>query len=167
MILVYTGNGKGKTSATVGQAIRALGHGMRVAFGQFMKRDEQAGEQTVLTQLLEKRFRAGGMGFLTTAEDRPLHRKAALELLEWAKAQFTRVDMLLLDEALYALGYGLVTEDELKDLMRLAEEHNVHLVLSGRNAPEWLTEQADLVTEMQEIKHPYASGIPAARGIEF
>ena len=81
VILVYTGNGKGKTSACVGQAVRALGQNMTVAFGQFMKRDGQAGEQRMLAQWLGPRFLAGGEGFLRREEDRPAHRAAALRVL--------------------------------------------------------------------------------------
>jgi cob(I)alamin adenosyltransferase len=81
MILIYTGNGKGKTSACVGQALRALGQGLRVAFGQFMKKEGVGGEQLVLAQLLGEKFRAGGLGFLRVEEDRPKHREAALHTL--------------------------------------------------------------------------------------
>ncbi|MDL2272877.1 cob(I)yrinic acid a,c-diamide adenosyltransferase, partial [Desulfovibrio sp. OttesenSCG-928-I05] len=103
MILVYTGNGKGKTSACVGQAVRALGQGFSVVFAQFMKRDGQAGEQAMLTQLLGASYRAGGKGFLTRPEQFPEHRAAALELLTWLNALSPLPDMLVLDEALYAL----------------------------------------------------------------
>ena len=82
MIIVYTGKGKGKTSACVGQAARALGQGLRVAFGQFMKRDGQAGEQKILRELLApSRFLAGGEGFFRREEDRPIHRAAARNAL--------------------------------------------------------------------------------------
>ena len=87
MSLVYTGDGKGKTSACVGQTVRALGQNMTVAFGQFMKRDGQAGEQAMLAKLLDEHFLAGGLGFLRNDADRPAHRQAALRVLEWARAQ--------------------------------------------------------------------------------
>ena len=167
MILVYTGEGKGKTSACAGQALRALGQGMSVAFGQFMKRDCGAGEQQMLRQLLGPRFRAGGLGFLRHEEERPAHRAAAVELMEWARQQAQEVDMLILDEALYALGAGILTREELAPLLARASEGDRHLVLSGRGLPGWLAEAADLVTEMQERKHPWRKGIPACRGIEF
>ena len=167
MILVYTGNGKGKTSACVGQAVRAHGQGLRVAFGQFMKRPDQAGEQSVLQSLFQDRFLACGGGFFRKEEDRPRHREAALELLTWAHSQAVDADMLILDEALYALGSGLVTREELEGLIDMARQRPFHLVLSGRGMPEWLLEAADLVTEMGEVKHPFQSGIAAGRGIEF
>ncbi|MEG6505114.1 cob(I)yrinic acid a,c-diamide adenosyltransferase [Nitratidesulfovibrio sp. 1201_IL3209] len=167
MLLIYTGNGKGKTSACVGQAIRALGQGLTVAFGQFMKRPGQAGEQAMLDRLLGERFRAGGKGFLRREEDRPAHRKAALDLLQWAEDILPEVDMLVLDETLYALGYCIVTNEEVECLLELAETQCKHLVLSGRGLPGWLAERADLVTEMNEVKHPWQKGVQATKGIEF
>ncbi|MDE7241900.1 cob(I)yrinic acid a,c-diamide adenosyltransferase [Desulfovibrio sp.] len=167
MILVYTGEGKGKTSACAGQALRALGQGMGVAFGQFMKRECGAGEQLMLRQLLGERFRPGGLGFLRHEEDRPAHRAAAAELVDWAREQAAEVDMLILDEALYALGAGILTREELAPLIAGARGVERHLVLSGRGLPDWLSGEADLVTEMRERKHPWRKGIPAAPGIEF
>ena len=167
MILVNTGNGKGKTTASVGQAIRALGKEHTVAFGQFMKRDKQAGEQYMLHKLLGDFFFAPGDGFLTKPEQFPKHRASSEKLIWWAKERLLDVDMLILDEALYALSSELLTDEELKELISLAREHDTHLVLSGRGAPEWLIEEADLVTEMTEIKHHYKAGIPAQKGIEF
>lgn len=167
MILVYTGNGKGKTSACVGQALRALGQGMEVAFAQFMKRDGQAGEQAMLSRLLGRRFHAGGEGFFRHEEERPPHRKAALDTLVWADRQLDEVNMLVLDESLYALGAGLLNRDELEGVLSAAAERGVHVTLSGRGLPDWLAEAAHLVTEMREIKHPWRQGGQAVRGIEF
>lgn len=167
MLLIYTGDGKGKTCACVGQAVRALGQGLSVAFGQFMKRHGQAGEQRMLAQWLGDRFLAGGEGFLRRKEDRPAHRAAALRVLAWAREQLSSADMLILDETLYALGAGILEREEVESLLAEARAQNRHLVLSGRNAPDWLIEAADLVTEMGEIKHPWRAGVKAAPGIEF
>lgn len=167
MILVYTGNGKGKTSASIGQAVRALGQGMRVAFYQYMKRDGAGGEHEVLRKLLGDGFFAGGLGFLTKPEQFPEHREAALRVTAKAEEDISGLDMLVLDEALYALKAAILTREELENIMRLCEEHGTHLVLSGRDAPAWLCDAAHLVTEMTEIKHPYKQGIPATKGIEF
>ena len=167
MILVYTGEGKGKTCACAGQALRALGQGMAVAFAQFLKRDCGAGEQVMLRRLPGVRFRAGGLGFLRNEKDRPAHRAAALELLAWAGEQLPAVDMLILDEALYALGAELLRQEELRALMETSRGLERHLVLSGRGLPDWLAAEADLVTEMRERKHPWRRGIAAAPGIEF
>ena len=199
MILVYTGNGKGKTSACVGQAIRALGQDLRVAFAQFMKKDVQAGEQRLLRQLLGPRFHIGGSGFFRTEADRPRHCEAALATLTWAWTMLPDVNLLVLDEALYALRAGLLTKEDFlglsgpldgkgaageeegaalgdipqgtpgrqTGLLAAARAHNTHLVLSGRDLPDWLREAADLVTSMEEVKHPWQAGIPACKGIEY
>ncbi|WP_027187561.1 cob(I)yrinic acid a,c-diamide adenosyltransferase [Desulfovibrio cuneatus] len=167
MLLIYTGNGKGKTSASVGQAIRALGQGLTVYFGQFMKRPEQAGEQKILATLLNERFLACGAGFFRKEEERPTHREAALHLLQWATAHLDTADMIILDETLYALGSGLLTQQEITTLLDAAERAGTHVVLSGRGLPDWLRERADLVTEMMEIKHPYNLGERAGKGIEY
>lgn len=167
VIIVYTGLGKGKTSACVGQALRALGQGLEVAFGQFMKRECGAGEQAMLRRLLGKRFRPGGLGFLRREEERAAHREAALALLHWAQEQLGEVEMLVLDEVLYALGADILSREELMQLLESARSQDRHLVLSGRGLPDWLACEADLVTEMQERKHPWRKGIPAAPGIEF
>lgn len=167
MILIYTGNGKGKTSACVGQALRALGQDLRVGFGQFMKKDVRAGEQVLLERLLGENFRAGGRGFFRREEEREEHRAAALTLLAWARERLPRLDMLLLDESLYALRAGLLERAEVEALLREAREASCHLVLSGRDAPQWLMDMADLVTDMGEVKHPSRQGVAAQRGIEF
>ena len=87
--------------------------------------------------------------------------------LDWAQEQLDLVDMLVLDESLYALGSGILERQELEQLMAQARGQGRHLVLSGRNAPDWLVEAADLVTSMTEIKHPWRTGVKAAPGIEF
>lgn len=167
MILIYTGNGKGKTSACVGQALRALGQNLRVGFGQFMKKDVRAGEQVLLERLLGENFRAGGRGFFRREEERAEHRAAAMTLLAWARERLPRLDMLVLDESLYALRAGLLERAEVEALLRESREASCHLVLSGRDAPQWLMDMADLVTDMGEIKHPAQHGVMAQRGIEF
>lgn len=167
MILVYTGKGKGKTCACVGQALRAHGQGLKVLFGQFMKRPAQAGEQRLLAELLGDRFQAGGKGFFREEESRQEHRDAASSLLAWVEKNLPGTDMLVLDESLYALGLGILHESELRNIIDKADGLGAHVVLSGRGMPDWLRDEAHLVTEMQEIKHPYADGRKATKGIEF
>jgi cob(I)alamin adenosyltransferase len=167
MLILYTGNGKGKTSACVGQALRAMGHGMAVAFGQFLKRDNQSGEQRILSQLLGTSFFAGGEGFFRHEKDRARHRGAALKTLAWGKNILSGADMLVLDETLYALDAALLAKEEVANLVETSGALGRHLVLSGRNAPDWLVQAADIVTEMREIKHPCRNGVVAAPGIEF
>lgn len=167
MILVYTGPGKGKTSACLGQTVRALGSGLRVAFAQFMKRDGEAGEQAFLRQCLGDDFLAGGAGFFRREEDRPLHRAAAERTLAWARERLPDVDVLILDESLYALGKDLLTLHELQVLLKECRQHETHLVLSGRGFPADMLDEVDMVTEMQEVRHPWQQGQGAVRGIDF
>lgn len=169
MLLIYTGDGKGKTSASVGQAVRAYGAGLVVAFAQFMKRDVKAGEQQVLRMLLGEAFYAGGLGFYRDKSKKAAHRAAAEDVLRWVHERMESggVELLVLDEALYALGAELLKKEELESIIAWSLGHGCHLVLSGRGLPDWLREEADLVTEMKLIKHPYEKGIKAQRGIEF
>ncbi len=167
MIIIYTGNGKGKTSACVGQAIRAHGNALHVCFAQFMKSDQQTGEQKFLQRLLKEDFFIGGKGFFTKEEQRAEHRAAAVRVLTWAQEKSSTADMLILDECLYALKSGLVTQEEVTELIRLCNDTKVHLVLSGRGLPEWLTNLADIVSEIADIKHACKKGVPATIGIEF
>ena len=167
MLLIYTGNGKGKTSACVGQAVRALGQRLSVAFGQFMKRADQAGEQEMLSELLGEDFLASGAGFYRQAQFEK-HRAKAEELLRWARERLDHgVDMLVLDEAIYALNHGLVLEDELRGIITRCRDEGRHLVLSGRGAPAWMVDLADIVSDITEVKHVYANGGKASPGIEF
>ena len=168
MLIIYTGDGKGKTSACVGQCIRALGQGYQVVFAQFMKRDGQAGEQKILRELLNDQFLAGGAGFFRSEAERNIHRGSVCKVLKWIFAHSTHdTDMLILDEALYALGSGLLEKSELEDIISMSKKKEIHLVLSGRGVPEWLEEKADLISSVTEIKHPWRKGIGAQRGIEF
>ncbi len=168
MIVVYTGDGKGKTSAALGQILRALGHGLRVACAQFMKRDDVAGEQRFLATHLGDDFLVGGLGFFRDHQDRTRHREAALSTLVWASSKVAAdVQVLVLDEVLYALGAGVLEQKELQALLDRARERNVHLVLTGRGLPEWLGRQADLITEMLPVKHPFNQGQGALKGIDF
>lgn len=167
MIIVYTGDGKGKTSASVGQAIRALGQGMRVCFAQFMKSNRSTGEQLFLGKTLGDDFYIGGCGFFRTEAERPQHRKAAQATLAWAQQHVAACAMLVLDEALYALRSGLVTQQEIESLLDAATAAGTHVVLSGRGLPNWLEARADIVSSLQEIKHAWQQGIAATRGIEY
>lgn len=176
MLIIYTGNGKGKTSACVGQALRALGRGFTVFFAQFMKSRDVAGEQLMLGRLLGDDFYCNGKGFYRGgAEEFTKHRAAAEETLAWALSRLAALQgsapapgrMLILDEAIYALNHDLLTEMELRTIIKLCRAQGVHLVLSGRGLPAWLAEEADLISEIQEIKHPLQAGIKAGEGIEF
>jgi cob(I)alamin adenosyltransferase len=168
VIVVYTGEGKGKTSAAVGQCIRALGRGLSVAFGQFMKKPGQAGEQKLLAELLDSRFMASGAGFYRDTSDFEPHRSRAAFLLaaveQWLELD---LDMIVLDEALYALGAGLVTREELERILDRADAGATHVVLTGRGLPDWLEQRADIVSEVKPLKHAYDKGSGPVPGIEF
>ncbi len=167
MLLIYTGNGKGKTSACLGQVVRALGADKRVLFVQFIKQAGEAAEQIMLEKLLGENFYAGGAGFFLHEKDRLFHTKAAQKTLHWAKNHLPQADIIILDESLCALEQALITSEELADFLEAAK--NQHVVLSGRHAalPQWLLELADMVTELREIKHPWQTGKKAVKGIDY
>lgn len=166
MILVYTGDGKGKTCACVGQALRAIGSGLDTIFAQFMKRPDRAGEQALLSRLLGDSYRASGPGFFRSEEDREQHRKLALELLEWALAQ--GADMTILDEAIYALRRDLLRREEVEPfLAECSRSKYAHATLSGRGAPAWLLAMADTATEMRPLAHHFSKGFSALPGLEY
>ena len=148
LIIVHTGDGKGKTTAALGMAMRAWGNGMRVLILQFIK---------------------GGLGFSQRGDNREeQHRQAAQELLHTAKNEIQQGmwDMIILDEFNYAYSFGFIKRSELDDLLA-ARPSCMHLIFTGRNAAQELIERADLVTEMKLVKHPYQQGIKAQEGIEF
>ena len=177
LIIVYTGDGKGKTSAALGAAMRALGHGWRVLMIQFFKGDWPVvyGELE-LAKRLHPQFEVLqlGRGFVKIMGD----KKPFEEHVEAAKAaiQLTRermlsgqYDVLILDEVNYALGYMDFKLIELEDVLELLKSKppQMHVILTGRNAHPKIVEMADLVTEMREIKHPMKSGVPAQQGIDY
>jgi cob(I)alamin adenosyltransferase len=171
LILVNTGNGKGKTTAALGMGLRAWGQGMKVLVLQFIKGGWKYGELKAAEKMgPDFEIRQMGEGFIKGPEDQSLeeHRHAAAEALAAAKTEISsgKYDLIILDEILYAINYGLVALSDALDLMALKPD-NLHLVLTGRNAPPEIIERADLVTEMREIKHHYTKGTPAQKGIEF
>ncbi|HOV79116.1 MAG TPA: cob(I)yrinic acid a,c-diamide adenosyltransferase [Bacillota bacterium] len=171
LILVNTGNGKGKTTAALGMGLRAWGQGMKVLVLQFIKGGWKYGELKAAEKLAPGfEIRQMGEGFIKGPGDKELdeHRQAAGEALEAARTEIAsgKYDLIILDEILYAIHYGLVALDDVLALLD-GKPEELHLVLTGRNAPPEIIEKADLVTEMKEIKHPFTSGIAAQKGIEF
>ena len=180
MILVYTGDGKGKTSAALGAAFRALGHGWRVLVVQFLKGDWPIvfGELQSAKRHARLEFLQAGRGFVNIMGDKkPLkeHRRAASAALLLAKKKIlsSRYDLVALDEALCALetaGASLLAPKELFGLLK-AKPVKTHIILTGRlrnrSARKKLLAVADLYTEMKEVKHPYQKGIPALKGIDY
>ena len=166
---VYTGNGKGKTSAAFGLALRAVGRGLKVYMIQFIKGGFDYGELYVVNRLPNFTMKAFGRGkFVTDVPPTEEDVKLAREAFELAREVVSsgRYDVVILDEINVALHLKLVGINEVTDLIRNKPKH-VELVLTGRYAPPEVVELADLVTEMREVKHPYTKGAPPRKGIEF
>lgn len=167
---VYTGNGKGKTTAALGLVFRAAGHGLRSYIGQFMK-GQPYGEIEAAKRLhpyvtLEQYGRPGWVHVtVSPAEEDVQAAHAGLERARRA-LQSGEYDLVVLDELCTAHHFHLVSLDEVLALVD-AKPWGVELVLTGRYAPPELLDRADLVTEMKEVKHPYQSGVPARAGIEY
>jgi cob(I)alamin adenosyltransferase len=173
LTLVYTGDGKGKTTAAVGLTVRAAGNRMRVFFLQFIKGQWKSGEREILRGLPGVDLEVTGRGFTIEGlrnPNIPMEDHAAAAAHGWQAAQHIvqqgDYDLVVLDEILGAVTAGLVPLDELLALVR-NKPAELHLVLTGRGAPPELVEVADLVSEVQPIKHPFERGIKAQRGIEF
>ena len=166
-IHLYTGDGKGKTTAAMGLALRAAGHGWQVYIGQFMK-GQFYGELASLKHVPEVTIEQfGDVGCFRKEEVTDLHRDQAHNGLERIREIFrdNRHQLVILDEICVTIWFGLVGLQEVLDLME-QKPPEVELVLTGRRAPDELTEAADLVTEMREVKHYYTQGILARDGIE-
>ena len=171
LIITFTGNGKGKTTAALGMALRALGQGMRVIVLQFIKGGWEYGE-LMMAEKLGPNFviKQMGLGFVRnlTEEQKGQHKQAATEALRSAAQVITsdNYQMVILDEVFYGIKYNFFTVSDLVELLQ-QKPNKLHLVLTGRDAPEEITSLSDLVTEMREVKHPYNKGITAQRGVEF
>ncbi len=172
LVIVYTGGGKGKTTAALGLALRATGYGHRVCMIQFIKGSWHYGEMDS-SKRLEPGFEliAAGRGFVGIIDDtspRKAHEEIAGEALKLsrAKIQSDAYDVVILDEINYAVKLGLVEAGDVAGLIR-NRPRRLNLVLTGNHAAPEVLELADLVTEMREIKHPFRSGIKARRGIDF
>jgi cob(I)alamin adenosyltransferase len=169
LVEIFTGNGKGKTSAALGVVLRALGHGWRAHIVYFMKGGYPYGEQEALSQLPNVSFaRFGQEDFVDPTNIKPEEREQARQALEEARRAVLsgEYDLVVLDEVNIAAAWNLVDVKDVIELIRQKPE-KVELILTGRYADERLIELADLVTEMKEIKHPYGKGISARRGIEY
>lgn len=165
-VQVYTGNGKGKTTASIGLAVRALGAELRVFFAQFLKSGTYS-ESSILGGLNNLTYRQYGTGQFIMRKPTEEDRVAARAGIEDAREALRSgaYDVVILDEANVACSLGLIAED---DLLTVASERpeRTELVFTGRGAPPRLIEIADLVTEMREVKHYYRQGIAARKGIE-
>ena len=169
LVYIFTGDGKGKTSAALGVILRALGHGLRVHITYFMKGDYPYGERHVLSQLPNVDFISfGSLGFINPENIKPEEIEQAKQALDNARqAIFSgNYDLVVLDEVNLAVAWKLIALDEVIRLIR-DKPPNVELILTGRQADTKLVQMADLVTEMLKIKHPYDEGTLARKGIDY
>jgi cob(I)alamin adenosyltransferase len=181
LVQVYVGAGKGKTTAALGLALRAVGHGLRVCVVQFLKGGWESGERTAAARLAPElevhSFGAAQWGDRSQTEDGTPwweippsedDRRKAREGLAFARGAVSSgdYDVVILDEVLGALKGGLLLLEDVMGVMR-ARSLRVELILTGRTAPPEVIEAADLVTEMTAVRHPYERGVQARRGIEY
>ncbi len=169
LVLLYTGDGKGKTTAALGQALRAAGHGLRVCIIQFIKGPWETGESKALRAFAELiELHATGSGFTWQAKDMEEVRQTAMAGWRLARDKIMSdgFDLVVLEELTYLVAYGILAEKEIIDLLA-ARPPRLHVLITGRDASSGLIAAADLVTEMREIKHHYQSGIQASKGMEW
>ena len=169
LLIVHTGKGKGKSTAAMGLAVRAIGNGMKVGIVQFVKGVWETGERVVLDRFPELcTIKAMGEGFTWDTQDRQRDIAAARAAWDYAKQLIAdpSYKMVILDELNIVLRYDYLPLDEVSETLRNKPE-DLHVVVTGRNAKEPLIEMADLVTEMTQLKHPFRGGVKAQVGIEF
>jgi|TARA_B000000475_G_scaffold255757_1_gene235690 cob(I)alamin adenosyltransferase len=172
LTIVYTGKGKGKTTAALGIALRATGYKKKICMIQFIKGSWHYGEMDS-SKRLEPEFEmvAIGKGFVGIIDDKSSktdHQKVAKEAIRISneKIQSGKYDIVILDEINYAVNLNLISLEDVLELIK-SKPQNVDLVLTGNYAKDEVIEAADLVTEMREIKHPFQQGIKAKKGIDF
>ncbi|MBE0414935.1 MAG: cob(I)yrinic acid a,c-diamide adenosyltransferase [Dehalococcoidia bacterium] len=169
LVEIFTGSGKGKTSAAMGVVLRALGQGLKVHIVYFMKGDYPYGERNILAHLPNVSFQSfGHEDFIDPQNVKAEEKEQARQALKAARGAIASgdFDLVVLDEVNLAVAWKLL---EVEDVLKLIEERpqNVELILTGRRADERLIEKADLVTEMVEVKHPFEKGIKARRGFDY
>jgi cob(I)alamin adenosyltransferase len=167
-IIVYTGDGKGKTTAALGTAWRALGHGLRVCVIQFLKGKGEYGERLFGANLENLEWHVCGKGFVFNKEDITADREVARLGYELAKEKILDgvFDLVILDEITYLPLYGFLEVDKIIQLLK-DKPRKMSIILTGRNTDSALIEIADTVTTMEVVKHAFNSGIKAQKGIEF
>ncbi len=172
LIIVNTGPGKGKTTAALGTAFRAIGQGLRVLMVQFIKGSWHYGELDTAKMLGEDRIQLlpMGRGFVKIGAEQPDPEDVRLVQQAWefarGKILSGEYELVILDEINYAISYKMLDPAPVAEALKQKPE-NVHVILTGRNAHPSIVECADLVTEMREVKHPYQKGILAQRGIDY
>jgi len=169
VVLVHTGEGKGKASSAFGVVFRAAGWGMRVCVIQFIKGKWKTGEQRAAAKFDNIEWHAMGDGFTWDTKNPEQDIKTSREIWELAKEKIAShaYDLVVLDEINYCCGYGWISGEEIVEFMKAERPRWMHLILTGRGAPAEVMEYADTVTEMRKIKHAYEKDIKAEQGIEF
>lgn len=173
MLYIFTGNGKGKTTAALGQAMRAVGEGKKVLMVQFIKGPWKSGEDESAKLLLPNfklvKMGRGFVGIMGDTLPREEHEKAAEEALKYARKEIESGswDILILDEVSNAVFLNLISKEKVLEFIDFAEKKLEHLIFTGRDAPPEFIDRADLVAEMKDIKHPYQKGIKGKRGMEY
>jgi cob(I)alamin adenosyltransferase len=169
IVLVHTGEGKGKSSSAIGMVFRAAGWGMKVCVIQFIKGQWQTGESKAAERFDNIEWHALGDGFTWNTKNPEQDIKTSREIWEFSKQKILSeaFDLVLLDEINYCCGYGWISGQEIADFIQEKKPAWMHLVLTGRNAAAEVLAVADTVTEMTMIKHAYSDGINAEQGIEF
>ena len=169
IVIVNTGNGKGKSTAAFGTLFRAWGRGMRVGVVQFIKAETGNWGEIQAARKLEIEWHTMGDGFTNLSRD--LEKSADKARAAWTLAQEKiasgAFDLMVLDEMTYGFQLGWLEVNAVIAWLQANKPPELHLIITGRNAPNELIEYADLVTEMREIKHPYTRGIKAQAGVEF
>jgi len=172
LIIIHTGPGKGKTTAALGTAMRAVGQGLKVLMVQFIKGSWHYGELEAAKMLGDDRLKIMpmGRGFVKVGAEKPDPQDVRLVEEAWRFASEAilggQYDLVVLDEINYAISYKMLAPEPVLDILKRKPEM-VHVILTGRNAHPVLVEAADMVTEMREVKHPYHQGIQAQKGIEY
>ena len=169
VVLVHTGDGKGKSSSAFGVAFRAAGWGMQVLVVQFIKGQWKTGEQQASKRFDNIEWHALGDGFTWDTKNPEQDRRTSREIWTFCqeKIRSRHYDLVVLDEINYCCAYGWIGGAEIADFIRREKPPWMHLILTGRDAPPELIEAADTVTEMRKLKHAFDSGIKAEQGIEF
>lgn len=167
-VIVNTGDGKGKTTAALGTAFRALGHDQKVCVIQFLKGQGNYGERILAQKLDNLDWHICGKGFVFNKEDIEEDRKVAREGFNLAKQVIgeDKYDLVILDEITYLPLYDFLPVDEIVTMLR-NKPIRLNVILTGRNAPEELVEIADTVSEIKAVKHAYEDGVKAQRGVEY
>jgi len=168
-VLVITGNGKGKTTTAMGMILRAYGHGLRTCVVQFIKAGEwESGERAALHELGIECY-VGGRGFVLDPENAEEDRRVAQDAWKVATDALCggKYDLVVLDEFTYPLTFGWLDTEEVLAVIQQASAQQTSVIMTGRDAPQSICDLADTVSDIVEIKHGYAQGIPATKGIEY